>query len=104
MNEKEIQDLRDVIEAKVKDIAEGSSYGVFKGYHIYELTYINTGEVRGLLVEIYVSRKLHYYDFLLKNWKNRLTAVEYYITCKKNNIAICFKIRGLKSKCKKCKT
>lgn len=88
--------MRDVIEAKVKDIAETIDYGVFKGYHIYELTYVNTCEVTGLLVEIYVKKCYHYYEFLLKSWKNRLTAYEYYITCKKDKIAICFKVRGLK--------
>lgn len=104
MNKKEAQDLRDVIEPKVKDIAETIDYGIFKGYHIYELSEVYTCEVTGLLVEIYVKQSYHYYEFLLKNWKIRLTADEYYITYKKNKIAICFKIRGLKSKCKNCKT
>ena len=42
-----------------------------------------------------VNKYYHYYDFLLKEWKNKLAADEPYITVKLNKIAICFKIRAV---------
>ena len=48
-----------------------------------------------VIPEMYVNKYYHYYDFLLKEWKNKLAADELYITVKLNKITICFKVRTL---------
>lgn len=94
MSNEEIQNLRDVVELKVTEFANKLSVGVLKGYRIYEITDLTTNEVDGILLEMYVNKSYHYYDFLLRSWKNELAADDLYITYKMNRIAICFKIRA----------
>ena len=79
---------------KVKEIAESINDGAFKAHRIYELSDSQTCEVTGLLLEMYVNKYYHYYDFLLKSWKNRFATDELYITYKRKYISICFKIRA----------
>lgn len=95
MNRKEIQALHDATEKRLEGLLNSVKEPFVKGYHFYDLGQTDTNEFTGIMVEIRVNKVYHYYEMMLKYWKNQLNADEYYITFKCNALVICFKIRKL---------
>lgn len=94
MNKKEIISLRSKTLDRLKELLDRSVGIYIKSHKFYELCNPNNADdYSGILLEIHVNRKLHYYDILLNEWKKQLNAAEFFVTYKQNALAICFKIK-----------
>lgn len=67
--------------------------GVIKSWEIPLLVNIKTGENTGFAVIIYLASKYEYTNGLLNDWKEKLSADEYTISAKKNQLQVKFTIR-----------
>lgn len=67
--------------------------GVIKSWEIPPLVNIKTGKDIGFAVIIYLASKYEYTNDLLNDWKEKLSADEYTISAKRNQLQVKFTIR-----------
>ena len=67
--------------------------GVIKDYNIQTLVNIKNGKDTGFAVIIYLAAKYEYTNDLLNDWKEKLSADEYTISVKKNQLQVKFIVR-----------
>lgn len=67
--------------------------GVIKDWEIPLLVNIETGKDTGFAVIIRIAPKYEYTNDLLNEWKEMLSADEYTITVKKNQLQVKFTVR-----------
>lgn len=67
--------------------------GVIKDWNIQTLVNIKTGKDTGFAVIVYLASKYEYTNDLLNDWKEKLSADEYTISAKKNQLQVKFTVR-----------
>lgn len=93
MNREDIISLRFKTVKRLQELLGNPMVIYVRSYHFYDLGNPNTDDYSGILLELRVNRRYHYYDSLLNEWKKQLNAAEYFVTFKCNTMTICFKIR-----------
>ena len=66
---------------------------VIKDYEIPPLVNTNTGEDIGFGVKMQLNTRYDYDEEMLTQWKNMLKADEWYISVKRNQLHVTFKVR-----------
>lgn len=84
--------LKDVVSA-VGVIKNKYKSDVIKDYSIPSLVNIKTGQEIGFAVEFLLNTRYDYNEELLTEWKRLLKADEWYISVKRNQLHIIFKVR-----------
>lgn len=77
----------------VKSLQGTYAKGVIKDWEIPPLVNIETGKDTGFAVIIRIAPKYEYTNDLLNEWKEKLSADEYTITVKKNQLQVKFIVR-----------
>ena len=77
----------------VKSLQEIYANGVIKDWEIPPLVNIETGKDTGFAVIIHLAPKYEYTNDLLNEWKEKLSADEYTITVKKNQLQVKYIVR-----------
>lgn len=77
----------------VKSLQGIYAKGVIKDWEIPPLVNIETGKDTGFAVIIRIAPKYEYTNDLLNEWKEKLSADEYTITVKKNQLQVKFIVR-----------
>ena len=77
----------------VKSLQGIYAKGVIKDWEIPPLVNVETGKDTGFAVIIRIAPKYEYTNDLLNEWKEMLSADEYTITVKKNQLQIKFIVR-----------
>lgn len=77
----------------VKSLQGIYAKGVIKDCEIPPLVNIETGKDTGFAVIIHLAPKYEYTNDLLNEWKEKLSADEYTITVKKNQLQVKFIVR-----------
>lgn len=67
--------------------------GVIEDWNIQTLVNIKTGKDTGFAVIIYLASKYEYTNDLLNDWKEKLSADEYTISAKRNQLQVKFMVR-----------
>jgi hypothetical protein len=93
MNEKEKDDLLKDVVAAIGVIKAQFEVEVIKDYEIPPLVNTNTGENLGFGVKLQLNTRYDYDEEMLTQWKNMLKADEWYISVKRNQLHVTFKVR-----------
>ena len=93
MNEKEKDDLLKDVVAAVGVIKAQFEVEVIKDYEIPPLVNTNTGENLGFGVKLQLNTRYDYDEEMLTQWKNMLKADDWYISVKRNQLHVTFKVR-----------
>ena len=93
MSEKQKDDpLKDAV-AAIDAIKAQFEVEVIKDYEIPPLVNTKTGEDIGFGVKMQLSTRYDYDEELLTEWKQLLKADEWYISVKRNQLHVTFKVR-----------
>lgn len=93
MTEKQKDDLlKDAVTA-IDTIKAQFEVEVIKDYEIPPLVNTKTGEDIGFGVKMQLSTRYDYDEELLTEWKRLLKADEWYISVKRNQLHVTFKVR-----------
>ena len=93
MNEKEKDDLLKDAVAAIGVIKAQFDDEVIRDYEIPKLVNMNTGENTGFGVKMLLSTRYDYDEELLTEWKRLLKADDWYISVKRNQLHVTFKVR-----------
>ena len=93
MTEKEKDDLLKHVVGGIGAIKAQFEVEVIKDYEIPPLVNTNTGEYIGFGVKLQLNTRYDYDDKMLTQWKNMLEADEWYISVKRNQLHVTFKVR-----------
>jgi hypothetical protein len=93
MNEKEKDDLLKDVVAAIGVIKAQFEVEVIKDYEIPPLVNTNTGENLGFGVKLQLNTRYDYDEEMLTQWKNMLKADDWYISVKRNQLHVTFKVR-----------
>ena len=77
----------------VQSLQGNYAKGVIKDWNIQTLVNIKNGKDTGFAVIIYLASKYEYSNNLLNDWKEKLSADEYTISVKKNQLQVKFTVR-----------
>ena len=77
----------------VRSLQETYAEGVIKSWEIPPLVNTKTLKDVGFAVIVYIASKYEYTDRLLNDWKEKLSADEYTISAKKNQLQVKFTVR-----------
>ena len=93
MNEKQKKELlRDVV-AAVDAIKAQFDVEVIRNYEILPIVNISTMQALGFIVKLQFSTRYDYDEKMLTLWKNMLKADYWYISVKRNQLHVTFKVR-----------
>lgn len=93
MSEKQKDDLLKDTVAAIGVIKAQFDAEVIRDYEISPLVNTKTGEDIGFGVRMQLSTRYDYDEELLTEWKNMLKADEWYISIKRNQLHVTFKVR-----------
>ena len=93
MNEKEKDNLLKDAVAAIGVIKAQFDGEVIRNYEIPPLVNTKTGEDIGFGVKMQLSTRYDYDEEMLTQWKNMLKADEWYISVKRNQLHVTFKVR-----------
>lgn len=93
MSEKQKDDLLKDVVAAIDAIKAQFEVEVIKDYEIPPLVNTKTGEDIGFEVKMQLSIRYDYDEELLTEWKRLLKADEWYISVKRNQLHVTFKVR-----------
>lgn len=93
MTEKEKDDLLKDAVAAIGAIKAQFEVEVIKDYEIPPLVNTNTGEDIGFGVKLQLNTRYDYDEEMLTQWKNMLKADDWYISVKRNQLHVTFKVR-----------
>lgn len=93
MSEKQKDDLLKDAVAAIGIIKAQFDAEVIRDYEISPLVNTKTGEDIGFGVRMQLSTRYDYDEELLTEWKNMLKADEWYISVKRNQLHVTFKVR-----------
>lgn len=93
MTEKQKDDLLKDAVAAIDTIKAQFEVEVIKDYEIPPLVNTKTGEDIGFGVKMQLSTRYDYDEELLTEWKRLLKADEWYISVKRNQLHVTFKVR-----------
>ena len=93
MSEKQKDDLLKDAVAAIGIIKAQFDAEVIRDYEISPLVNTKTGEDIGFGVRMQLSTRYDYDEELLTEWKNMLKADEWYISIKRNQLHVTFKVR-----------
>lgn len=91
MTDKQINELLDEVIAGITEIKSQFKVEVIKDYEIPPL--VNTGEYKGFGVKLQLNTRYDYDEAMLTEWKRLLKADEWYISVKRNQLHVTFKVR-----------
>lgn len=93
MNEKQKKELlRDVV-AAIDAIKAQFDVEVIRNYEILPIMNISTMQYLGFTVKLQLSIRYDYDEEMLTQWKNMLKAERWYISVKRNQLHVTFKVR-----------
>lgn len=93
MTDKQKSELLDNVVAGIKEIKAQFKVEVIKDYEIPPLVDTNTGEYIGFGVKLQLNTRYDYDEEMLTEWKRLLKADEWYISVKRNQLHVTFKVR-----------
>jgi hypothetical protein len=93
MTDKQISKLLDEVIAGITEIKAQFKVEVIKDYEIPPLVNTNTGEYVGFGVKLQLNTRYDYGEAMLTEWKRLLKADEWYISVKRNQLHVTFKVR-----------
>ena len=93
MNEKEKDNLLKDAVAAIGVIKAQFDGEVIRNYEIPPLVNTKTGEDIGFGVKMQLNTRYDYDEEMLTQWKNMLKADEWYISVKRNQLHVTFKVR-----------
>lgn len=93
MTEKQKDELLKYVVAGIGVIKAQFDAEVIKDYEIPPLVNTNTGEDLGFGVKLQLNTRYGYDEELLTDWKRTLKADEWYISVKRNQLHVTFKVR-----------
>lgn len=93
MTEKQKDELLKYVVAGIGVIKAQFDAEVIKEYEIPPLVNTNTGEDIGFGVKLQLNTTYDYDEELLTEWKRTLKADDWYISVKRNQLHVTFKIR-----------
>ena len=93
MSEKQKDDLLKDVVAAIDAIKAQFEVEVIKDYEIPPLVNTKTGEDIEFEVKMQLSTRYDYDEEMLTQWKNMLKADEWYISVKRNQLHVTFKVR-----------
>lgn len=93
MTDKQKDDLLKDAVATIGVIKAQFDAEVIRDYEISPLVNTKTGEDIGFGVRMQLSTRYDYDEELLTEWKNMLKADEWYISVKRNQLHVTFKVR-----------
>ena len=93
MTNKQISKLLDEVIAGITEIKAQFKVEVIKDYEIPPLVNTNTGEYKGFGVKLQLNTCYDYDEAMLAEWKRLLKADEWYISVKRNQLHVTFKVR-----------
>ena len=93
MSEKQKDDLLKDAVAAIGVIKAQFDAEVIRNYEITPLVNTKTGEDIGFGVKLQINTRYDYDEEMLTQWKNMLKADEWYISVKKNQLHVTFKVR-----------
>ena len=93
MTDKQISKLLDEVIAGITEIKAQFKVEVIKNYEIPPLVNLNTGENIGLGVKMQLNTCYDYDEAMLTEWKQLLKSDEWYISVKRNQLHVTFKVR-----------
>ena len=93
MTDKQKYDLLKDVVAGIRVIKAQFDAEVIKEYEIPPLVNTNTGEDIGFGVKMQLSTRYDYDEELLTEWKRLLKADDWYISVKRNQLHVTFKVR-----------
>jgi len=93
MSEKEKDNLLKDAVAAIGVIKAQFDDEVIRNYEIPPLVNTNTGENIGFGVKMQLNTRYDYDEEMLTQWKNMLKADEWYISVKRNQLHVTFKVR-----------
>jgi len=93
MNEKQKKELLRDIVAAIDAIKAQFEVEVIKDYVILPIVNISTMQALGFTVKLQLSTRYDYDEKMLTKWKNMLNADCWYISVKRNQLHVTFKVR-----------
>jgi hypothetical protein len=93
MTDKQKDDLLKDAVAAIGVIKAQFEVEVIKDYEIPPLANTNTGEYTGFGVMLQLNTRYDYDEAMLTEWKRLLKADEWYISVKRNQLHVTFKVR-----------
>ena len=93
MTEKQKDDLLKDVVAAIGVIKAQFEVEVIKDYEIPPLVNMKTGKDLGFGVKLQLNTRYDYDEKMLTQWKNMLKADEWYISVKRNQLHVTFKVR-----------
>ena len=93
MNEKEKDNLLKDVVAAIGAIKARFKVEVIKDYEIPPLVNTYTGEDFGFGVKLQLNTRYDYDEEMLTQWKRLLKADDWYISVKRNQLHVTFKVR-----------
>lgn len=93
MTDKQISKLLDEVIAGITEIKAQFEVEVIKDYEIPPLVNTNTGEYVGFGVKLQLNTRYDYDEAMLTEWKRLLKADEWYISVKRNQLHVTFKVK-----------
>lgn len=93
MTDKQKDDLLKETVAAIGVIKAQFEVEVIKDYEIPPLVNTNTGEHKGFGVKLQLNTRYDYDEAMLTEWKRLLKADEWYISVKRNQLHVTFKVR-----------
>lgn len=93
MTDKQISKLLDEVIAGITEIKAQFEVEVIKDYEIPPLVNTSTGEYKGFGVKLQLNTRYDYDEAMLTEWKQLLKADEWYISVKRNQLHVTFKVR-----------
>lgn len=93
MTDKQKDDLLKDAVAAIGVIKAQFEVEVIKDYEIPPLVNTNTGEYKGFGVMLQLNTRYDYDEAMLTEWKRLLKADEWYISVKRNQLHVTFKVR-----------
>ncbi len=93
MSEKQKDELLKDAVAAIGVIRAQYEGEVIKDYEIPPLVNMNTGENIGFGVKLQLNTRYDYGEDMFTQWKNMLKADDWYISVKRNQLHVTFKVR-----------
>lgn len=92
MTEKERTKLVNDAYAVIETIKKQLEVDVIKDYFIAQLVNMKTNKYTGFAVKLQLSTRYDYDEFLLSQWKKMLNADEWYLSVKRCQLRVTFKV------------
>ena len=93
MNEKQKDELLKHVVGAIGAIKAQFDVEVIRNYEILPIVNISTMQALGFIVKLQFSTRYDYDEKMLTLWKNMLKADYWYISVKRNQLHVTFKVR-----------